>query len=339
MKVLIIGSGAIGTFIGGVLAKSGQDVTFLDLPEVVQRIKSQGITVEGIGEKIHIDNPSAIGNINDNLRFDLAVLSVKSYTTVPAIKNLPAKIADFIITFQNGIGNEDILAEKFGKQKVIAGSITYPVAVMGPGHIKIENQKGGLGIAPMDPTIDIGEIPSLFQKAGLNVENYDNYRSMKWSKLMLNIVCNATCAILGMTPGQIFSDRRLVGIERESIRELLKVMKKKKIPVVDLPGYSVKLMKNVYSLLPPSLLKLVLKNRIKKSRGDKKPSLLIEVEKGSKITEVDVYNGAIYESARKIGIPAPINSALTEILDKITSGEVDWNEFKENPDRLIEACR
>jgi len=339
MKILIIGSGAIGTFIGGVLAKSGKDVTFLDLPEVVERIKSRGVTVEGIGEKIYIHDPQAINSVGNNTRFDLAVLSVKSYTTIPAIKNLPVDIADFIISFQNGIGNEEILAEKFGKQKIIAGSITYPVAVLGPGHIKIENRKGGLGIAPMDPTIDIGEIPDIFQNAGLNMVTCDDYRSLKWSKLMLNIVCNATCAILGMTPGQIFSDRKLVSIERDSVRELLRVMKRKKIPVMDLPGYPVKLMKNVYSLLPPSLLKLVLKDRIKKSRGDKKPSLLIEVEKGSGKTEVNVYNGAIYESAEKMGIPAPVNQALTRVLDEITSGETKWSEYREKPEKLIEVCK
>ena len=54
---------------------------------------------------------------------------------------------------------------------------------------------------------------------------------------------------------------------------------------------------------------------------------------------MNVYNGAIYESAEKLGISAPVNKVLTEILDKITSGEVDWSEFKENPGKLIKACK
>jgi len=339
MKIIIIGTGAIGTFIGGVLAHSGQEVIFYDLPQVVERIVSKGLKVDGIGENIRIEKPLAISKVKDSDKYDLAIVSVKSYSTRAAVNGIPRSVPDRILTFQNGVENEDILADKFGEKKIISGTITYPVAYPEPGYVRIENQKGGLGFAPLDPAVELGEIPEIFGNAGLNVALYDDYRGMKWSKLMLNIVCNATCAILGMTPGEVFSDRRLVWIERESILELLRVMKRNNINPVDLPGYPVKLMKGAYSLLPPSLLKLLLHKKIEKSRGDKKPSLLIEVEHGSKLTEVGMYNGAIARAAESAGLKAPVNRILSDTLDRITSGEVDWEEFKGKPEALYREVK
>jgi len=339
VKILIIGSGAIGSFIGGVLGHSGREVVFYDLPDVIERIKSTGVIVDGLGERMRIESPTAVSRIDKDDMFDLAVVSVKSYSTGAAVKDIPENAVKKVLTFQNGVENEEILAEKFGKYKIIAGTITYPVAVLGPGHIKIENLKGGLGFAPMDPTVDMEGIPEMFETSGLDTAIYEDYRGMKWSKLMLNIVCNATCAILGMTPGEIFSDRRLVWIERESILELLRVVRKKKIPLYDLPGYPVKMMKTVYSLLPPSLLKMLLRKRIAKSRGDKKPSLMIEMERGSKRTEVRMYNGAISRAAEKMGIKAPVNRILSETLDGITSGSIPAEEYKGKPGVLYKKVR
>ncbi len=339
MRILIIGSGAIGTFIGGILAGSGQDVVFYDLPSVVERLKTQEIIVEGIGKTIKIPNPNAVSEIKDDDNFDLAIVSVKSYSTKAAIQGIPEVVPQHVLTFQNGVENEIILSERFGRQKVISGAITYPVAYPAPGHVRIENLKGGLGFAPMTPSGNLGEIPSLFEKAGLETAEYCDYRSLKWSKLMLNIVCNATCAILGMSPMEIFSDRRLVWIERESIIELLRVMDKKKIRLVDLPGYPVKMMKTAYSLLPPSVLKLMLRNKIGKSRGGKKPSLMIEMEQGSKKTEVEMYNGAIARAAEAMGINAPVNKLLWKTLDGITAGKIKKEQFTSNPDELYRLAR
>lgn len=339
MRILIIGSGAIGTFIGGVLAGSGQDVVFYDLPLVVERIKTQGITVEGIGETIKIENPAAISEVGEDESFDLAVVCVKSYSTGAAVRSIPENVPLRVLTFQNGVENEIVLSEKFGRQKIISGAITYPVSYPVPGHVRIENLKGGLCFAPMTPSGDPEEISALFKKAGLVTSEYSDYRSMKWSKLMLNIVCNASCAILGMTPAEVFSHRRLVWIERESVLELLRVMDRKKIKAVDLPGYPVKMMKTAYSLLPPSVLKLLLRKKIGKSRGDKKPSLMIEMEQGSRKTEVEMYNGAVVKAAEALGMSAPVNKLLWKTLNGITTGEIDREHFSRNPDGLYRLAR
>jgi len=349
MRTIIIGSGAIGSFAGGMLASSGQDVYFYDIPGVAEKIRLGGIKVEGVAKGAFVENPQAISSLEElgdgfkptatGSYFDLAIISVKSFSTKNIIDVLPDNLADQILTFQNGIGNEEVLAEKFGRHKVIAGSITYPVAFPQLGYVKIENEKGGMSIAPVAMTADIGSVAEALKNSKLNVMVCRDAASMKWSKLMLNIVCNATCAILGMTPAEIFADRQLVRIERQMILELLDVMKAKKIRTIDLPGYPVNAMKTAYSLLPPSLLKIFLGKAIGKSRGNKKPSLMIEIEKGSTITEVGYYNGAIARAGEKHGISTPVNSLLTKSLDGIASGEIPAEKYAKNPTVLYQECK
>jgi ketopantoate reductase len=123
------------------------------------------------------------------------------------------------------------------------------------------------------------------------------------------------------------------------ILELLRVMKAKKIKTIDLPGYPVNAMKTAYTILPPSILKIFLGKAIGKSRGNKKPSLMIEIEKGNTITEVSYYNGAISKAGGEIGVKTPVNSVLTDLLKKIASGEIPQEDYRKKPEILYDKCR
>lgn len=335
MRVLVIGSGAIGTFIGGVLASSGQDVTLMDLPPVVEALKAGGLEVGGLGRPIRERNFKAVPGIEGEEPFDLAVLAVKSYSTADAVASLPPGGAGLILTFQNGIGNEELLAKKFGREKVVAGSITYPVAFEGPGRVTVENSKGGLALSPLVPARNVAGLVEMFSNGGLDAVTVADYRGMKWSKLLLNLVCNATCAILGMGPGGIFSDRRLVRIEREQMLEALRVMGREEIPLLDLPGYAIRKMAAVFRYAPPSVLKLVMRGRIAKARGEKKPSLLLEMEKGSGKTEVEFMNGAVYRHSCSMAMKAPVNKILFETLSDIAKGFIPADEFRDRPEAFV----
>jgi 2-dehydropantoate 2-reductase len=339
MKILIVGTGAIGSFIGGVLYRAGQDITFFDLPEVVDRIRTQGIRVEGIGEKIVMDNPKTLVSIDGKNTYDLMILAVKSFCTADAVKSFPDNTASLVLTFQNGIGNEEILAEKFGKQKIIAGSLTYPVSCPEPGIIKIENPKAGLGLSPVYHGTDIDEVFRVFETSGLNVFRVSDYRSLKWSKLILNLICNATCAILDMTPKEIFKNTKLVRIEREQILETLQVMKKQRIKIVNFPGYPVRMLSLIYSICPPFLIKILMGKKITRGRGDKKPSLLIELEKGGKQTEVGFLNGAVYHRASNLALFSCYNKVICETLEDIGNDTVARDTYRGKPEEFLKLFR
>lgn len=335
MRFLIIGSGAIGTLIGGVLQKAGHETVFFDLPEVAETIKKSGIRVEGLAGEISLSSVEAVSSVEGLDPFDGAVIAVKSYSTAAAIGVLGKNTARRVFSFQNGLDNEEMLAEKFGPENVVAGSITYPVTVLGPGHVRIENSRAGIGIGSVDIDGDVSDMASVFKGCGLNVVLAKDYRSLKWSKLLLNLVCNASCAILGMTPGEIFSDRRLVGIEREQILEALRVMDRRRIEVMDLPGYPVKKIATLYRLSPPSVLKLLMKKRIAGARGNKKPSLMLEMERNAEKTEVRFLNGSVYRHAFSAAIKAPVNKILYETLEDIAGGFINRDDFRGNPQNFL----
>ena len=305
---------------------------------MIEEIKKKGLVVEGIGEKISIKDPKAIVDPREFSPFDLAVISVKSYSTRYVVESLPEDVAKRVLTFQNGLGNEEILSEKFGAEKVVAGSITYPVSYISAGHVKIEKEKAGMGISPVSKA-DIDDLIDIFKKGGVTIREYSDYRSLKWSKLLLNIVCNATCAILDMMPKEVFSNLSLVWVEREQVLEALRVMNKKKIRVVDLPGYPVRAMATMYTLFPPILLMGIMKAKVAKGRGDKPPSLLLDLRKGRGKTEVDYLNGAIYREAYSVTLPARVNKIIAETLEDIARGVISWQEYRKKPEAFVKLFK
>ena len=335
MRVLIVGAGAIGSFIGGILIGSGHQVTYMDLPPVVEKIKASGICVEGLGKTINSKGFEAVSEVAGLEPFDLCVVAVKSYSTRAVLGKITDEVASVILTFQNGLDNEELLADLYGPHRVVGGSITYPVTFIDTGHVRIENSKAGIGLAPVEGALNISEIEGMFRQSGLNVVTTKDYRSLKWSKLLLNLICNATCAILDMTPGEVFSDRRLVAIERQQILEALRVMDRRCIKVMNLPGYPVKPFATLYRVSPPSVLKLLMKNKIARGRGDKKPSLLLEMERGSGQTEVRFMNGAVYRHSFSAALRAPVNKILYETLEDMVRGFVSPDDFRKNPDNFL----
>jgi 2-dehydropantoate 2-reductase len=72
-------------------------------------------------------------------------------------------------------------------------------------------------------------------------------------------------------------------------------------------------------------------------RGTKMPSLQIDLAAGRSTSEINVLNGAIVQAGQKLGIPTPVNRALTEILNGLVSGQLNWADYQGQPGKLIEA--
>jgi 2-dehydropantoate 2-reductase len=157
---------------------------------------------------------------------------------------------------------------------------------------------------------------------------------MKWSKALLNIVGNATSAILNRRPGLIYKSDILFDIEVRMLKETLAVMKAKKINVIDLPGSGAKRLAFGVQRLPKSMLKPIMTNLVSSGRGDKMPSFQIDLMAGKGKSEVLFHNGAIAQAGQEVGIVTPINAALNDILMRLTLEELDWREFDGRPKRL-----
>ncbi len=237
-----------------------------------------------------------------------------------------------VLCLQNGVENEAAIAEVLGSQKVIPGSVTSAIGRGAAGKIVLEKLRG-VGIAAGHPLS--GTLVEAFNQAGLNACLYASAERMKWSKMLTNLLANASSAILDMTPAEIFAHPGLYQLEIAQLREALAVMDAQKIRVVDLPGTPVRLLTWVIRRLPLAISRPLLARAVGGGRGGKMPSFHIDLHGGRGQSEVDYLNGAVVRFGNRAGVPAPANRLLNETLLRLTRGEIPLEQFYRQPEKLL----
>ncbi|MBN1991728.1 MAG: ketopantoate reductase family protein [Anaerolineae bacterium] len=346
LNILVMGAGALGSFIGGHLFAAGHQVTLVGLSTLIPKIAADGLTLRWPNRPAQTIFPgTATTVVGPETAYDFVLLAVKSPDTATAVKQLAtlplAGRKTYFVSFQNGIGNEEQLAAEFGRQQVIAGTVTIPISVPELGVIEVSKAKGGLGLAPLAAEQPVNLLAGALNQAGLPTATYPDYRAMKWSKLLLNIVNNASSAILNQPPAEIIAHPQLFNLEIEALREGAAVMKAQGLKAVNLPGYPVDWLVRLVSArwLPLAAKRTILRPFMVSGRGTKMPSLQIDLAAGQPTSEVGVLNGAIARAGQNAGIPTPANQTLTELLNGLVSGQLAWTDYQRRPDKLLQTVR
>jgi 2-dehydropantoate 2-reductase len=226
------------------------------------------------------------------------------------------------------VGNEEKLAAAFGPDRIVACALTVPVDRTKDGH-SVATSRGGIALAPVG-AVSHNWLIAMFEQTGLPTRVVSDYRSLKWSKLSLNIIANATCAILNILPERLVTLDGIFAMEIRAIREVRHVMRVMGVKAIDLPQYPVRVLQQI-ATLPSPMARVILGNRIAGARGSKPPSLLLDLRAGKGRTEVDVLNGAVAAAADVHGIKAPINAALARVLSDIAHMPQLWAKYRERP--------
>jgi 2-dehydropantoate 2-reductase len=307
-------------------------------------IQEHGLTIVD-GRTSFTVQPTVVSSLRqaflDEATYDVILVCVKSYDVEISLNELVAFCPDPppMITLQNGIGIEELFINEFGAEKVIAGSLTTPLSRESNHVITIERNDRGLALAPTNPRQNISIWADLFEEALVKTTTNKNYHRMKWSKAMLNMVGNATSAILNRHPKLIYSNGPTFRIEMAMLKEMLAVMEKKKIKPIDLPGTSTKQLVFAIKRLPNSVVQPILGRVVSSGRGDKMPSFHIDLTARKKDNEVRFHNGAVAEFGRQLGVATPVNTALNDIVLKLAKGELDFESFNGNIKQLVVEVR
>ena len=345
LKVLIFGAGAIGTYIGGSLALAGQQVIFVEQLKTVEELRQRGLRLDLTLDKrrqmkdaSRVDPASfvIVSSLEEALRygpFDVALFALKSFDTQSALEGIQpfADKMPPVLCLSNGVSNEPAIAEALGKDRVIYGTVTTAVGRRGAGDIVLERLRG-MGIAQGHPLSE--KLNRTFNAAFLNSQLFDDAQSMKWSKMLTNLLANPTSAILDMTAGQVFANRNLYKLEIEMLRECLAVMEAQRLKVVDLPGTPVRALAFA-TRLPLWLSRPLLARAAGAGRGAKMPSFHIDLYSGRGKSEVEYLHGEVVRAGKKCNVPTPVNKVLTETLLALTNKEIPLEEFAHKPEKLL----
>ncbi len=345
LNILSFGAGAIGTYIGGSLALAGHHVVFVDQPAVADELRQRGMRLDlTLDERrktkdAFLISPQSIvmaGSLEDAFKFwpfDVALFALKSFDTPAALEGMKpfAEKLPPILCLSNGVDNETMIAEAFGKDKVIYGTVTSAIGRRGAGDVVLEKLRG-IGIANGNPLS--AKLVAAFNAAYLNAQLFHDAAAMKWSKMLTNLIANPTSAILNLSAAQVFADRRLYKLEIDMLRECLAVMDAQGIETVDLPKTPVRALAFA-TKLPLWLSKPLLGRAAGSGRGAKMPSFHIDLHSGRGKSEVDFLHGAVVRAGQKAGVPTPVNKILTETLLALTAGKIPLEDFSHQPEKLL----
>jgi 2-dehydropantoate 2-reductase len=342
LRILIYGAGAVGNYLGAHLALAGHHVTLLGRERLVSAIASHGMKLRSAdGSEQPVPDIMAVSSLDEALTggvYDWIAFTMKAYDTLEAVQEIYQRMPapPPVACFQNGIGNEATLRDAFGADNVVAATMTTAVSTS-DSSIIIEERARGIAVAKDAPAAAM--IEDAFRQTSLRLEMIETAASLKWSKLLTNMLANATCAILDMTPGEIMKIPELFRIEIMALQEALIMMDMQKIPVVNLPGTPVKLLARGARSLPAWLLQPLLYRQVAGGRGDKLPSLQLALRGGSKETEAPWLNGAVAKAASDLKRLTPINHTLALLVTDIASGRVAWETYRRRPEMLMKAIR
>lgn len=345
MKILTFGAGAIGTYIGGSLALAGHQVVFVEQQKVVDELRERGLRLDLTldprrkTKDAFVLNSSAfiiVASLDEALRygpFDLALFALKSFDTQAALEVMQpyADKLPPLLCLSNGVSNEPAIAAALGSDKVIYGTVTSAIGRRGAGDIVLEKLRG-VGVAKGHPLSE--KVNAALDGAYLNSKLFEDANSMKWSKMLTNLIANPTSAILNMTAAQVFANNDLYKLEIDMLKECLAVMKVQGFEVVDLPGTPVRALAFA-TTLPLWLSKPFLSKAAGAGRGAKMPSFHIDLYSGRGKSEVEYLHGAIVRAGEKCHVATPVNKMLTETLLALTNKEIPLEEFAHKPEKLL----
>lgn len=382
---VIIGAGAIGKLMASFLCQISQltesniNVYLLARDKKYQQIKNFGLHLK-IGpltlnySNLHIIRDLSEIQTNVNVILILAVKAYHLSIVLESMKNYyaPNQPAAIILPI-NGLGIEECVRNYYFCP-LITCAITLPINIMAncPNFAEITNFNGGFAFAPYRNapinTQLLDDIASMFRRAcdninnmlakngikfnlkkakkrGLEVFTPNSSNNVRWNKLVLNIIANITCAILQMTPEQVYTNKIALMIEWLILKEVFTIMSARGYKLIDLPGYPAKDLEMLRSLVTDGgvpyfirfwLFQKVFAAKIIKARQGKDPSFLRDRKAGIP-TEARWYHTAIDQAAQEAGSQAPINRKLAEIMDGITDGTYGPDNFTNRPSLLMQT--
>ncbi|KMZ11320.1 2-dehydropantoate 2-reductase [Candidatus Burkholderia humilis] len=302
MKIAFLGAGALGCAIGSALTEGGHETWPVDrFAAHVEAMSRDGLQVEDERGTRRIavratTNPADAGPV------DLVIVLVKSFHTDSAMRGALDLVGPdtLVLSLQNGLGHEDVLAEIVGRERVLAGKTYVGGVLRAPGHIQsgVNGKLTIIGELDGRVTRRAQAIADAFNSADLTTSVSDNILGTMWDKLLINVATGAITGITRLTYGQLYEEPMLKATALAAIEGAMAAAKAAGVTL------SIAHAEDAWNMAADGLSPAF------------KTSMLQSIEKGS-VTEIDFINGAVVRWGERLGVPTPVNATLVACIKGI----------------------
>jgi 2-dehydropantoate 2-reductase len=338
-KIAVLGSGANGASIGADLTRSGLDVSLIEQwPEHVQAMRSDGLRIEMPDETVQVPvrtyNLCEVSTFTE--QFDVVLILMKAYDAQWSAQLIEpyVKPDGLVVGVQNGM-TTDRIAEVVGPERTIGCVIEISSMMFDPGVIQRHSppSRSWFAVGSIGPETQgrEPEIASLLEVSG-SVEIVDDILATKWMKLVSNCTTLATTAILGLP---------MIGAaEIPEMRELMLRSGQEALDTGIALGHSVLPifgLSREYVDQPELVVETMLDTLLAGFVLPHTTTTILHDWLKRRHSEVDDINGLVVDEAARLGVPAPVNSAVVELAHRIERGEVEPD--RSNLGELLELAR
>jgi 2-dehydropantoate 2-reductase len=314
-RIVILGAGSVGCFIGGAWAASGLPVTFVGRPKIAADVGKHGVTLSDYsGWQAHLARdevdytcrPEVLANAQ------VIVVAVKSGDTAVAADEIAehATPGALVISFQNGVSNIDVLERTLhGRFDVARGMVPYNVAYLGEGRF----HKGVAGDVFVEGQQTLRRLAEAVESSGAPLHLSDDMLALAWGKLLINLN-NAVNALSGKTLQDQLKNRDYRRVFAASMREGLELLDCAQIKPAAVGPISPTMLPRILDT-PDWLFNSLF---IKRWKIDSKArSSMADDLAAGRQTEVDHLNGELVRLADHLQRTAPINRAIVDLMHNV----------------------
>lgn len=301
MKILVMGTGAVGSFYGGRLAYVGHDVTFVARGENLHALRQNGLTVKSIRGAFRLASVRATDQPERGGTYDLVLVCVKSYDTEEAARLIrPAVGPDTIaLSLQNGVENEELLAREVGPAQVMGGMVYIGAELVRPGVVT-HSAAGHIVFGERDGqrTPRAERLERMLRDAGIQAQLSPHITAVLWDKLVWNAALNALTTLTRSTVGEVLAHPLTRALVRHTMLEVIAVAQAQGLDVKESRADE-----HIAGSEQPPLSTFV-------------TSMSQDLARGKRL-EYDALNGAVVRYGERLGVPVPINQTLYGLLARL----------------------
>ena len=311
--IAVFGAGAVGCWVGGMLAVGGAEVTLIGRARVMDELAG-GLTVSALDGVPRTVRPTLATEAAAAATADIVLVSVKSAQTTEAAtalaRVLPARTV--VISLQNGLRNTEVLRAALPGRTVLAGMVPWNVVRQARGHY----HRGTSGTLMIELHPAAAPFVGACRAAQLAVATRTDMAAVQWAKLIMNLN-NAVNALSGLPLATELSRRGYRRVLAASQREALHLLVAANQPIAKLTPVPPRLMPRLLEL--PDRVFAVLARRTIAIDPHARSSMWDDLESGRR-TEIDHLQGEIVALAQRLGRAAPINASLAELVRAAEAG-------------------